>query len=98
SSQKEVMLKDGSLGQLESLKDGIAKINVGGQIKHRKLDEIEQSPIPEPELADLYEKLTNAIPESARSSVINFAGYDANVNELAFRPHNGSLYVYKDIP
>lgn len=56
------------------------------------------SPLPEKDLGDLYTELVNKIPESERSSMINVAGYDPNVNEFIFMPHDGALYVYKDIP
>lgn len=95
---KKVRLPNGHIGEIQSVKNGIATIDVNGEIKHRKLDELERSPIPDRDLADIYEELTNSIPEHARSAVINWAGYDPNVNELAFRPHSGALYVYKNIP
>ena len=92
------LLPKGDLGQIESVKNGIAKVNVDGRITHRKLSDLEELPISQPDLAALYENLIQAIPEHARSSVINFAGYDSNANELIFRPHSGAAYVYKDIP
>lgn len=88
----------GDIGEIESVKNGIAKIKVGDIYKTRKTEDIEPLPISKPDLADLYQNLIQAIPEDARSSVINFAGYDANANELIFRPHSGAAYVYKDIP
>lgn len=98
NSKPQVFLPNGKLGTIESERNGIAKINVDGDIKHRKLTETIPSPLPEKDLADIYEEFVSAIPEKDRSAVINFAGYDPNVRELAFRPHNGALYVYKDIP
>lgn len=104
-SQKELetegnlaLMPNGDIGEIKSVKNGIAKMDVNGQERHRKYEDLETVPISQPDLADLYSQLTQAIPEKLRSSVINFAGYDANANELAFRPHNGALYIYKDIP
>jgi len=96
--EKSVFLPNGDIGKIISEKNGIAKLDVDGEIKHRKVSDLNELPVSSNELADLYERLTNAIPEQARSAVINFAGYDPSVNELAFRPHGGALYVYKDIP
>ena len=98
NKKKSVFLPNGEVGRVISEKDGIAKVEVNGEIKHRKVSDLEEAPLDLDHLANLYEELTNAIPESERSSVMNFAGYDSNANELAFRPHGGALYVYKDIP
>lgn len=92
------LLPKGDVGTIESIKNGIARVNVDGKITNRKLDDLQDLSISQPDLADLYENLIKAIPEHARSSVINFAGYDAAANELIFRPHSGAAYVYKDIP
>jgi len=61
-------------------------------------EEAISSPLPEKDIAELYTELVNKIPESDRSSMINIAGYDPNHNEFIFMPHDGALYVYKDIP
>jgi len=92
------LMPNGDLGEIQSVKNGIAKMNVNGIERHRKYEDLETLPITQPDIADLYSNLVQAIPEELRSSVINFAGYDADFNELAFRPHNGALYIYKDIP
>jgi hypothetical protein len=92
------LLPKGDIGEIEAIKNGIAKVNVDGRITHRKLDDLEEMPISQPDLATLYENLIQAIPNELKSKVINFAGYDPNANELIFRPHNGPAYVYKNIP
>lgn len=92
------LLPNGDIGEVQAIRKGIVKLDVDGKERHKKESELESVPISSPDLADLYSQLTQAIPESQRSSVINFAGYDPNVNELAFRPHGGGLYIYKDIP
>lgn len=97
-SAKQVMLPDGRIGSVVSEKSGILKIDDEGKTSHRKSDEVFEAPLPERDLADIYEELVGAIPEKERSAVINWAGYDPNTKELAFRPHNGALYVYNNIP
>lgn len=93
-----VLTPQGDIGEVQSVKNGIATLNVDGKQKTRKEADLQEIPISQPDLATLYENLIQAIPEAARSSVINFAGYDADNNELIFRPHSGAAYVYKDIP
>lgn len=89
---------DGEMGKVKEIRGDKALIEVDGKIKQVKADELISSPIPEKQLGDLYEDLVNRIPESERSAMINVAGYDPNYNELIFMPHDGALYVYKDIP
>jgi hypothetical protein len=100
NEQKSTMvaLSNGDVGNVESIKDGVAKINVDGQIKNRRESDLIESPLPEKSLGELYTELTDKIPEHARSGPINLAGYDPEHNELLFVPHSGALYVYSDIP
>lgn len=93
-----ILSPKGDLGQIESSHKGISTINVDGKKKQFHEDDLIKSPLPEKDLAQLYEDLVQAIPESERSAMINVAGYDPNHNELIFMPHDGALYVYKDIP
>lgn len=90
----KVILPDGREGTIESVKDGIAKINIDGETKHRKLDEV----IQEKDVGQLYTELYERIPEEYRSAMINIAAYDPNHNELLFTPYDGAQYVYSNIP
>lgn len=95
-----VLLPDGQIGQIDSIKQGIAKVNIDGKDRHKKLDELIQSPLPEKDLADLYKDVLSGIEKQTGQQVsrnVYWAGYDPTTNELAFIPHHGSLYVYKDI-
>lgn len=96
--KKLALLPSGDLGTVVGEKNGISQIDVDGVIKHRKNDEFILSPENEKEIGDLYEQLLSKIPESERSSRIDWAGYDPKVNEFAYRPHGAALYVYKNIP
>lgn len=89
---------NGEIGEVQSVRNGIAKINVNGKERHRKLNELIESPLPEKDLADLYGNLVQSIPEKDRSAMINVAAYDPQTNSLMFRPHHGAYYVYDDIP
>jgi hypothetical protein len=95
-----VQLPNGLVGRVESVKNGIAKINVNGMIKHRKLDEVEQSSVGEKDLADLHSDLIQGIEKKTGqevSKMVNLAGYDPKKNSLVFMPHLGEIYVYDDI-
>lgn len=97
---KMVALPGDRIGQVESIKNGIAKINVDGEIRHRKLEDVIESPLPEKDMADLYTDLVKGIHKETGqepSRNVYWAGYDPKTNELAYIPHNGPLYIYDDI-
>lgn len=95
---KVAVFPDGKLGKIQAINDGVADVKVGDKVEKRKVTDLIESPLPEKDLADLYDQLVAKIPEKARSSQIFWAGYDENTNKLAFIPHGGSLYTYEDIP
>lgn len=95
-----VLFPDGKIGKIDSIKQGIAKVNVDGKDRHKNLDELIESPLPEKDLSDIYTDVLSEIKKETGQEVsrnVYWAGYDPNTNELAFIPHLGSLYVYKDI-
>ncbi len=95
-----VLLPDGQIGNIESVKQGIAQVNVDGKIRNKKEDELIESPLPEKDLADIYDDLIFGIEKDTGQQVsrnVYWAGYDPKTNELAFIPHHGALYVYNDI-
>lgn len=96
----EVALPSGEVGQIESVKNGIANIKVGNTNKHRKLEELIESPLPEKELSDLYTDLLSGIEKETGQQVsrnVSWSGYDPKTNELAYIPHDGGLYIYDEI-
>ena len=100
SKDSSVLLPDGQIGKIDSIKQGIAKVNVDGKDRNKKLDELIESPLPEKDLADLYKDVLSGIEKQTGQQVsrnVYWAGYDPITNELAFIPHHGSLYLYKDI-
>lgn len=96
--QKSVLTPQGDLGTITDVKNGIAKIDVNGVEKTRKIEDLEESPIDADQLADLYTQLKDTIEEKDRSSVLNWSGYDAKTNKLAWRPHDGRLYIIENVP
>lgn len=83
------------IGQVKEIRGDQALVDIDGKIHKEQVDQVMEQP---EGLAEAYENLINKIPESERSAMINFAGYDPTYNELAFKPHAGAVYVYKDIP
>ena len=97
-SRPLAILPSGQMGTVVGEKNGISQIDVDGVIKHRKSDDLILSPETEKEIGDLYEQLLSKIPESERSSVIDWAGYDEKTGNFAYRPHDGHTYEYTNIP
>jgi len=98
--KKTVALPSGDIGTIESEKNGIAKILVDGKEKHRKLDEVIQSPLPQKDLADLYNDVIAGIERESGTEVsrnVYWAGYDPKTNELIYIPHGGRAYIYDNI-
>jgi len=95
----EVRLSDGSIGKIVSIKNGIAKIDVDGEERHRKIDELEEPLIEKEKLGQMYDEMIAEIPDDKRSSHIMWTGYDPEKKELFYIPHDGSdLYRYVNIP
>ncbi len=86
-------LPSGDIGQIESVKNGIAKLNVNGEIRHRKLSELIQEPI---EIRNAIHEILQ-IPESERSAVFDFVNYDPNDKRLYVQFPNGKTVVYLDV-
>jgi len=95
---KHVMMPDGGSGFITDVRGDIAYVKVGDQIKTRKLEDIEDSPLSEEEIGNLWDKLNKNLPKGAKSSHISYAGYDEESNELSYLPHGGQLYTFKNIP
>jgi hypothetical protein len=95
-----VQMPDGSFGVVEHVKTDHAVVDVDGKKKPVKLDDIQDLPIPEKDLADLHEELIRGIEKETGQQVsrnVDWAGYEPDTNRLAYRPWDGSLYVYEDI-
>lgn len=94
---KTTALPDGRIAKVLTEKNGISKIEVDGEIKHRKTEDLLESNLSLRDLTDLYKKAYESIPKNLRSSNIFWTGYDFDKNELAYIPHAGPLYTFKDI-
>lgn len=95
-----VLTPNDAIGQIKDLPGQTTKLQVGEKEKVHKTDDLIQLPIPERDLADIYTELISKMEETTGQQVsrnVYFAGYDPNVNELAYVPHTGGVYVYDDI-
>jgi len=89
------------MGEVKAIRNGKAIIEVDGKKHQVNEDELIQSPIPEKDLADLYDDLISGIEKTTGKQVsrnVDWAGYDPTTNELAYKPHGSDkLYAYEDI-
>jgi hypothetical protein len=90
-----VLLPDGNIGEIEDVKQGIAKVKVGDRIRNKKLEELMESP-KEAALAAL-ELIKSFTPETLRSSHHALNTYDPVTKSAQFLFHNGEGYIVEDI-
>lgn len=91
----------GITGTLKDIKSKEGLLDEDGKIHKVKTDSLLHSELPEKDLADLYTDLISGIEKETKQDVsrnVEFAGYDPEHNELAYKPHTGGTYVYDDIP
>lgn len=97
---KLIATKHGDIGEIRGEDSSGKLINVDGRVKKYKDDEIIESPLPEKDLADLYEEVLQGIQKKTGEEVsrnVYWSGYDPKTNELMYIPHGGRAYVYDDI-
>lgn len=89
------------VAEVKEIRNGKAMLEVDGKKHVVNEDELIESPLPEEDLADLYDDLIGGIEKSTGKQVsrnVDWAGYDPNSNELAYKPHGSDkLYAYADI-
>lgn len=85
------------LGTVKEIRNGQALVEVDGKLHKVQEEDLEPSLYSEDEVADVYEKLMDMIPETHRSGFIQWAGYDEDKNELGFIPRSGKYEVLTDI-
>lgn len=88
------------IGEVKSERNGQALVEHDGKLHKVDADDLIASPIPEKDLADLTEELIGGIEKKTGEEVsrnVFWAGYNPELNELMYLPHDGSLYVYENI-
>ena len=88
------------VGEVLEIRNGQAIVEIDGK-KHKVAeDELLQSPIPEKDLADLYEDLLRSIEHETGDQVsrsINTVAYDPDNNSVIVTFNNGDQYSYDDL-
>lgn len=98
--KSSIVASPNGIGEVKEIRNGQALIDVDGKLHKTKEEELIQSPLPEKDLADLYNDVVKGIEKESGQQVsrnVYWAGYDPNTNELAYLPHDGGLYIYDDI-
>lgn len=100
-AKSDIVASPQGVGEVKEVRGGEAVIDVDGKLHKVKEDELIPSPIPEKDLATLYDDMIQGIEKETGQQVsrnVEWAGYDPKSNELAYKPHqSGRLYVYDDI-
>lgn len=99
--KKSTVISPNGIGQVKEIRNGKALIDVDGKLHKANEEDLISSPIPEKDLAELYEDLTKGIEKATGKQIsrnVDWAGYDPKTNELAYKPHGSDkLYAYADI-
>jgi hypothetical protein len=88
------------VGSVVEMRNGKALVDIDGKKHQVNEDQLEKSPIPEKDLADLHDELIAGIEADTGEDVsrmVQWAGYNPETNTLKFLPHTGDLYTYDDI-
>lgn len=99
-AKNETVSSPHGVGEVKEIRNGQAIIDVDGKLHKAKEEELETSPIPEKELASLYDELIQGIEHETGEDVsrmVQWAGYNPETNTLQFLPHTGKLYKYGNI-
>ncbi len=98
--KKSIVSSPEGVGFVKEIRNGQAIVDIDGKMHKVKEDELESSPIPEKDLAVLYDELIGSIEKETGEDVsrmVQWAGYNPETNTLQFLPHTGALYTYDDI-
>jgi hypothetical protein len=91
------VMPKGDIGEVESVKNGIAKININGKIQDKKLSEIKQEP---KGIEDAVRDIVNSIPEGMKSTALQTMVHVPleGLNLLLTQFYDGKWAWYKDVP
>jgi hypothetical protein len=99
-AKNETVMSPHGVAEVKEIRNGQAIIDIDGKLHKVKEDELESSPLPEKDLADLYDELIQGIEGETGEDVsrmVQWAGYNPETNTLQFLPHTGKLYKYGNI-
>lgn len=99
-AKSETVATPHGVGEVKEIRNGKAIVEVDGKKHQVNEDELETAPIPEKDLAALYDELIQGIEGETGEDVsrmVQWAGYNPETNTLQFLPHTGKLYKYGNI-
>lgn len=91
------ILPDGKIGEIEDVRQGIAKINVDGKESNRKLEDLELAPN---DLEDATRHIINNIPEKEKSTAFMSAIHVPipGIDLMLTKFWDGKIAWYLDVP
>ena len=99
-AKSETVSTPHGIGEVKEIRNGQAIIDVDGKLHKVKEEELESAPLPQKDLAALYDELIEGIEGETGEDVsrmVQWAGYNPETNTLQFLPHTGKLYKYGNI-
>lgn len=99
-AKNETVSTPHGVGEVKEIRNGKAIVEVNGKKHQVDEEELEASPLPEKDLAALYDELIQGIEGETGEDVsrmVQWAGYNPETNTLQFLPHTGKLYKYGNI-
>jgi len=98
--KSSTVLSPQGIGEVKEIRNGKAIVEIEG--KKHQVDEkdLETSPLPEKELADIYEDLKQKIESESGQEMsrhVTFLGYDPNMKQLIYMPWRGQPYTYNEV-
>jgi len=94
-SKPLVSLKNGQVGEVESIKNGVASVNVNGQTKKEKVSNVSEEPRG---IEDAVRDLINKIPEGMKSTALQSMVHIPGMNTLLTQFYDGKWAWYLDVP
>ena len=95
-----VATRGGFFGSIKDTRNGKALVDVAGRVHQIATGDLISSPLPEKDLADLYDDVIQGIEKETGEEVsrnVELAGYNPSTNNLLYIPHGGAAYVYSNI-
>ncbi len=94
-SKPLVSLKNGKIGNVESVKNGVATVNIDGKTHKEKASNMMQ----EPEgVESAVREIVNSIPEGMKSTALQSMVHIPGMNVLLTQFYDGKWAWYKDVP
>lgn len=88
-------LKNGQVGEIQSEKNGVATVNVNGQVKKEKVSELGREPV---DTEEAVRSIINSIPEDMKSTAVQSMVHIPGLNIMLSQFYDGKWAYYLDMP